>query len=437
MVTLEIAVVVLLTLLNGVFAMSELAVVSSRRTRLQQLSDEGHKGARLALDLQEDPSRFLATVQIGITLIGTLNGAYGGNTLGIRLGTLLDGVPVLTGYGYSIGLVIVISVITWLSLIIGELVPKRLALQHAESIAMLVARPMRALSRATAPLVWLLGVSTSLILRLLRVPEQSANAVTEEEVKSMIAEGTASGVFEPEERRMIEGVLRLSDRTVRSIMTPRLDVMWLDVDDQPDNIRQEIKDSGHSRFPVCRGDFDNVLGIVSARDLLRDQFEGRPLDIRAAMHDALVVHDGTPAMRVLEIFKQSRQQLAVVADEYGTIEGIVTLTDVLEAIAGELPQIGDTDAEADVVRRADGSLLIEGLLAVEEVEAVLHLRSLRDSDGDYHTLAGFILFKLGHIPKAGESFDHDGWRFEVMDMDGRRVDKVLLTPLTFPDPRNL
>lgn len=429
MIYFEIAVIVLLALLNGFFAMSELAVVSARRVRLQQMAEDGSRGASAAIELQEDPSRFLSTVQVGITLVGTVSAAFGGATLGDRLDVWLTRFPGLAPYSSLIAITVVVIPIAYLQLIAGELVPKRFALVYAERIAAAVAPFMRRLSRVAAPVVWFLGASTGLVLRMLRVPEKVENLVTEEEVKSLIAEGTATGVFEPEERRLIEGVMRLTDRTVRSIMTPRLDVVWIDVDDDPEAIRKEIVEAGHSRFPVCRGDFDDVVGIVHTRDLLHAHFAEKPFDIRAAVTDALVVHDGTEAMRMLELFKQSGQQMAVVVDEYGTVEGIVTLTDVLEAIAGEMPDMGAGEEEAGIVRRPDGSFLIEGLLAVEEVETALALKSLKDEDGDYHTLAGFILFKLGHIPTAGEAFDHDGWRFEVVDMDGRRIDKVLATPL--------
>lgn len=426
MVSLELAAVLFLILLNAFFAMSELAVVSARKIRLQQMAEEGRRGAATALALQEEPSRFLSTVQIGITLIGVINGAVGGATLSERLAPVLDAVPMLTGYGETLAFAIVVISITYLSLIIGELVPKRIALNNAEGIAVFAAPIMRGLSRSTAPFVWLLGASTEAMLKLLRIPEKPEQTVTEEEVKSLIAEGTASGVFDPGEKRMIEGVMRLADRTVRSLMTPRPEVMWLDIDDEPENIKREIREAGHSRFPVCRGDFDDVIGILHTKDLLHRLLQGGNFDMRAVVRDALVVHDGTEVMRLLELFKQSGEQLAIVVDEYGTVEGIATLTDVLEGIAGELPDDGGEDS--DIVRRADGSLLIDGMMAVEEVEAHLGLKSLRDEDSGYHTLAGFLLFKLGRIPTAGEYADHDGYRFEVVDMDGRRIDKVLVTP---------
>lgn len=426
MVSLELAAVLFLILLNGFFAMSEMAVVSARKIRLQQMAEEGRRGAAAVLALQEDPSRFLSTVQIGITLIGVINGAVGGATLAERLSPVLEAVPALAGYGETLSIALVVMVITYLSLIVGELVPKRMALNKAEVIACFAAPIMRSLSRATAPLVWLLGASTEAMLKLLRVPERAEQMVTEEEVKSLIAEGTASGVFDPGEKRMIEGVMRLADRTVRSLMTPRPEVMWLDIDDEHENIKREIREAGHSRFPVCRGDFDDVMGVVHTKDLLNSLLQGGNFDLRAVVRDALIVHDGTEVMRLLELFKQSGEHMAIVVDEYGTVEGIATLTDVLEGIAGELPDDGGEDS--DIVRREDGSLLIDGMMAVEEVEAHLGLKSLRDEDSGYHTLAGFLLFKLGRIPTAGEYADHDGYRFEVVDMDGRRIDKVLVSP---------
>jgi len=426
MVSLELAAVLFLILLNGFFAMSEMAVVSARKIRLQQMAEEGRRGAAAVLALQEDPSRFLSTVQIGITLIGVINGAVGGATLAERLSPVLEAIPALAGYGETLSIALVVMIITYLSLIVGELVPKRMALNKAEVIACFAAPIMRSLSHATAPLVWLLGASTEAMLKLLRVPEKAEQMVTEEEVKSLIAEGTASGVFDPGEKRMIEGVMRLADRTVRSLMTPRPEVMWLDIDDEHENIKREIREAGHSRFPVCRGDFDDVMGVVHTKDLLNSLLQGGNFDLRAVVRDALIVHDGTEVMRLLELFKQSGEHMAVVVDEYGTVEGIATLTDVLEGIAGELPDDGGEDS--DIVRREDGSLLIDGMMAVEEVEAHLGLKSLRDEDSGYHTLAGFLLFKLGRIPTAGEYADHDGYRFEVVDMDGRRIDKVLVSP---------
>ena len=422
----EILVIVLLIVVNGFFAMSELAIVSARRARLQLLADGGRgaKGARAALELAENPSHFLSTVQIGITLIGIIAGAYGGATLAERLGGTLNTVPWIAPHGGEVAFALVVAGITYLSLIVGELAPKRLALVNAEGIAVSVAGPMRALSRVALPLAWLLGASTEALLRLLRLPTTREQTVTEEEVKSLIAEGTQSGVFDPAERQMIEGVLRLADRTVRAIMTPRPDVLWLDPDDSPDAIATEIRDGGYSRFPVCKGDMDEVLGIVSTKALLDQTLRGRRLDLRAALVQPLIVHDGTPVLRLLELFKQSTVHMAVVVDEYGSVEGIVTLTDILESIAGELPEAGQ-EADGGVIRREDGSWLVDGMLPVDEVESLVGVPDLK-GEGTYHTLAGFVLERIGHVPTPAENFLWRGHRFEVVDMDGRRIDKVLI-----------
>ena len=422
----ELLVIALLILVNGFFAMSEMAVVSARRARLQQMAEGGGaRGAKAALELAENPSHFLSTVQIGITLIGIVAGAYGGATLAERFAAPLNEVPWIAPHGAEVAFVLVVIVITFLSLIVGELAPKRVALVNAERIAVSVAGPMRWLSRLTLPVVWVLGASTEALLRLLRLPTTRDQTVTEEEVKNLIAEGTQSGVFAPAERQMIEGVLRLADRGVRAIMTPRQDVIWLDLDDGPEAIAVEIRDSGRARFPVCRGSVDEVQGIVSAKTLLDQALSGRPLDLRAAMTEALIVHDGTPVLRLLELFKHAAVQMAVVVDEYGSVEGIVTVTDILESIAGEIPEAGE---EADgAIRREDGSWLVDGMLPVDEVEAIVGLSGLR-GDG-YHTLAGFVLARLGHLPTAAEHFQWRGHRFEVVDMDGRRIDKVLIQRL--------
>ncbi|HYD32159.1 MAG TPA: hemolysin family protein [Azospirillaceae bacterium] len=419
----ELLVILALILLNAFFAMSEMAVVSSRRARLQQMAEDGRRGARAALALTDDPSRFLSTVQVGITLVGVVAGAYGGATLSEPLAAWLAAFPSLEPLAPELAFASVVVAITYLSLIVGELVPKRVALNNAERIAVAVAGPMGILSRSAAPLVWLLGASTEAVLKLLRLPTTTDNMVTEEEVKTLIAEGTQTGVFEPVERQMIEGVLRLSDRTVRSIMTPRPDVQWLDPTDAPDQTRREIAESAYSRYPVCRGDLDNFLGVVKAKDLLDQVLEGEALDLMASLTKPLVVHDGTPVLRLLDLLKQHSQHLAIVVDEYGTVEGIVTLTDILESIAGEMPEPGDGEAAA--VRREDGSWLVDGMTPIDEVEGLIGLKGLK-GDRDFHTLAGFVLANIGHVPLASENFIWQGTRFEVVDMDGRRIDKVLI-----------
>jgi len=421
----ELLVIFLLILLNAFFAMSEMALVSARRARLQQMAEgKGGAGARAALELSEDPSRFLSTVQVGISVTGIVAGAYGGATLAERLGTVLNEVVWIAPYGQPVAFAAVVAAITYFSLIIGELVPKRVALVDAERIAVFVAGPMRTISRVASPVVWLLGVSSDTVLKLLRIPTSREQTVTEEEVKSLIKEGTQSGVFEPAERQMIEGVLHLADRSVRSIMTPRPDLIWLDIADPVEIVGREIRDSGYSRFPVCSGDVDELQGIVSAKALLDQSLKGLAFDLKSALSDPLVVHDGTPVLRLLDLFKQASVHMAVVVDEYGSVEGIVTMTDILEAIAGELPD-HDHAADASAVQREDGSWLVDGMTPIEEVEALVGMKNMK-GEGDFHTLAGFLLDHFGHVPTAAEHFHWNGIRFEVVDMDGRRIDKVMI-----------
>ncbi|HSK41194.1 MAG TPA: hemolysin family protein [Arenibaculum sp.] len=426
MIVVQILVIVLLTVLNGIFAMSELALVSSRRARLEQMAASGSGGARAALRLMADPGRFLSTVQIGITLIGVVAGAYGGATLGIRLGAWLETLPGLAGRGQSLGFGLVIVSITYLSLIVGELVPKRIALKAPERTAAVIARPMLLLSRLTAPLVWLLGTSTDLLLRVLGLQGEREAAVTEDEVRSLITEGTRAGIFVPEEKAMIEGVLRLADRPVRSIMTPRHEVVWLDVEDSADQILAEVRGAGHTRFPVCRGQLDEVIGMVHVRELLDAVIERGTVDLGKIAVTCLVVHDGTPVLKLLDLMKTSGQHLAVAVDEYGGFEGVATLTDILETIAGDLPEPGET-LERQAARRGDGSWLVDGAMPVDEFEDVSGLRGLRDQGG-FHTMAGYVLHQLGRVPAAGDAFERDGTRYEVVDMDGRRIDKLLVVP---------
>src|SRR4051812_27777788 len=350
MLVFQIAIIIALTMLNGVFAMSELAVVSSRKSRLQHMADQGVSGARTALRLIDDPSRFLSTVQIGITMVGVVAGAYGGATLGDRFGSWLSSFPALADYGEGIGGGSVLVLITYLSIVIGELIPKRIALKNPERTASLIARPMRMLSRIAAPFVWLLGSSTDALLRLLGLHGEREATVTEEEVRSMITEGTQAGVFDPREKEMIDGVLRLADRNVRTIMTPRPDVIWLDLGDSQQAIVAEIRAAGHSRFPVCRGELDEVIGIVHVKDLLDYAFQGNRVNLEKVCVKPLVVHDGTPILKLLDVMKKSGIHMAVVVDEYGSVEGLVTITDVLESIAGDLPEPGEA-AERDAIQR--------------------------------------------------------------------------------------
>ena len=430
MVLLEIAVVGFLVLLNGFLAMSEIAVVSSRRGRLRHMAQTGARGARRALKLAEDPTGFLSTVQIGITLVGILAGAYSGATLAGPLGEALAPVPGVGAAADDLALTLVVVAITYLSLIVGELVPKRIALSNAEGIAALVAPFMTALARAAHPAVWFLGLSTDALLRLIGVKPRADSTVTEEEVKSLIAEGADAGIFHPAEKDMIDGVLRLADRSVRSIMVPRPEVVWLDPGDPADAVLDEVRDSGHSRYPVSRGDIDAVIGIVDAKGLLDQMRRTGTLDLAAAAYEPLYVSDATPVLRLLERFKEAGVHMAIVLDEHGSFEGLATPTDVLTAIAGGLPERAD-EQEPEAVRRDDGSWLLDGRMAVHDVERTLELAGM-GTDGSFVTLAGFVLHRLGRIPEAGESFEWRGWRFEVVDLDGRRIDKVLAAPAPAP-----
>lgn len=424
MIWQEILIVLLLVLLNGFFALSELAVVSSRRARLQQHALDRRPGAETAIKLVDDPTNFLSSVQVGITLIAILSGAYGEAALADPFASVLEDLPYIGPHASAAASTIVIVSIAFVSLIMGELVPKRLALSNPEKLACLVARPMLLLSKVAYPIIWLLSAVTDLVLRLFGAPSTEDPRMTEEEVKTLIAEGTEAGIFQQAEKEMIEGVLRVADRTVRSIMTPRPDLIWLDLDDDAETIYETIAQGGHSRFPIARGDVDNIIGIVHAKDLLEYTRKNGALNLKELAHDPIYIHEGTPILKLLESFRAASLHIAVVLDEHGTVQGIVTPTDILAGIAGELPEHEDGD-EPSAVQRADGSWLLDAQMPVHEVERKLELRGLGDSESEYTTLAGFVLDQLGHIPVPGEFFDWKGWRFEVVDLDGRRIDKVL------------
>ena len=427
MVAVEIAVVLALVLLNGFFAMSEMAIVSSRRPRLQQLAQQGDRGARLALSLTEDPSRFLSVVQVGITLIGILAGAFSGATLADKLGHVLNGVPGLAPHGSTVAFALVVIAITYLSLILGELVPKRIALAAPEPIAARVAGPIMVVARIGRPFVHLLSLSTAAVLRLIGVKPRSDASVTEDEVRTVIAEGVEAGSIAPGERLMMERVLSLADRPLRAIMTPRADVWWIDVADPPERIRRDVRESPYSRLVAARdGALDAPLGVVQKKDLLHALLDGRELDARTAIREPLVLPESTSVLRALEAFKRSPVHIAFLVDELGTFEGLVTLNDVLEAIAGTLPEEHEQGTAPRLTRRLDGSWLVDGRAGVDELRETLGLGTL--PEGDYHTAAGLALGALGRVPSEGEHFELAGWRVEVIDMDERRIDKLLFTP---------
>lgn len=423
---LEILVIFLLLILNGIFAMSELALVSSRKVRLQQKAEEGDKSAQTALEMAESPNRFLSTVQIGITLVGIMAGALGGAALAGPLAAELAKIKWLAPYAGGVSFAIVVLVTAYFTLVIGELIPKRLALNNPEKIAIKVARPMRFLSRITSPLVNLLSASTDLGLRLLGITPGNEPPVTEEEIKVLMEQGTLVGVFEAAEQDMIEGVFRLSDRYIDAIMTPRTEIEWLDMEESLDEILADIMNSNHSRFPVGIGTLDNVQGVLRAKDFFESLHHAKPFEIQDLLEPPLFVPDSMSVLKVLGMIKEAGVEEALVLDEYGGLLGMVTLHDMLKAIVGEIPGQGDEN-EPQAVRRDDGSWLLDGLLDIIELKEILEIDELPDEDRiGYQTLGGFFMSQLGSIPAAGSSFEWNGVHFEIMDMDGRRVDKVLV-----------
>jgi putative hemolysin len=428
----DIVIILGLILLNGIFAMSELAVVSSKRIRLEKLSENGSRGARAALQLADSPNRFLSTVQVGITLIGIFNGAFGEASLVERLTPHVAGIPVLAEYAREIALGIVVIGITFASIVLGELVPKRVAMLYPEAVATVIATPMQWLSRIVSPFVKILSVTTEAIMRLLGLHKHKEAAVTEEEITGLIKEGTHAGVFEKTEHDIVTRALRLDDQHLGALMTPRTDLEFIDLNDTIDNNLNKIADSPFSRFPVCRGNRSEVLGIVHAGDLFEQAIRGQAIssvDIERAVKPPLYVPESVSAMGLLEALKKHRTELALVVSEYGEIEGMVTLSDVMGALVGDVSVIDDDEHEADAVQREDGSWLIDGGVSLDRFRDIMEsgVRFPEEANGTYHTLAGFILTQLGHIPEAAEHFEWDEFRFEVMDMDRQRIDRLLVS----------
>ena len=422
MVAVEIAVVVVLVLVNGVLALSELAVISARRSRLQMLADGGNAGAAAALALANNPGRFLSTIQIGITLIGVVAGAFSGATLADRLGDHLETYGLSTRVADGIAFGGVVTAITYLSLIAGELVPKQLALRNPEAIAAVMARPLAFLALVAAPVVFLLDVSSRACLRLLGSQPSPAQVVTEEEIKLLVAEATDAGVVEQVEKEMIAGVMRLGDRPVRAIMTPRHEVDWIDLSAEPEEIRRKIRTSQHTTLPAGHGTVDAVSGVIRTRDMLDAYLDGEDgFDPRTLVRRAPAVPDTADALDVIKTLKREKSQLALVVDEYGSFEGVVSTDDILETIAGEFSE-DRHEARPDAVRREDGTWLVDGAFAIDELAERLQMPL--PGERDYHTVAGFVLAELRRLPNEGDRLSWAGWRLEVIDMDGRRIDKV-------------
>jgi putative hemolysin len=421
----ELAGLLALILANGAFSTSELAIVSARKGRLDALAKTGDRRARAALELADDPNRFLSTVQIGITLIGTLAGAFGGATLAEPLAESLRPLPAIDDSAEPIALGIVVVGITYATLILGELVPKRIALAAPERIARLTAPTLRLLSRITVPLVRLLSGSTNLVLYAIGIRQSSEPPVTDDDVKQMILQGIEHGVFEPVEHDMIRGVLRLGDRRAGVLMTPRSEVVWLDINDSPEEIRRKVTASPHSSFPVCNGSIDDVLGIVRVKDLLALGLSEHAVSLKGHLAIPLFLYEGTRGLKILDTFQKTGHHFAVVLDEYGSVEGVLTLTDLLEAIVGDLPGPGESPGPR-AVPHPDGSWIVDGMLPADALRDHVMHRDL--PPGDYHTVAGFVITQLGHIPAVGASLEWDSYRFTVVDVSANRVHKIRVSP---------
>ena len=422
-ISTELVIIILLAVINGFFAMSEVALLSARKTRLQHLAERGSGRAQNALYLLQDPNNFLSTVQIGITLVGVLSGAFGGATIAEQIAiSIQQHYPALARYSETIGITAVVVIITYLSLILGELVPKRLALNQLERIASLVARPMASLSRIGAPLVALLSASTNTVLWMIRVRRSNTPAVTEEDVRAMIRQATQIGIFEKGEQQIVDRVFEFADHRVTAIMTLRADIEWIDINHPRSAIVEQIRRSNHSRLPVAAGDLDHPMGVLITKDYLAADTN---TDIRDLLRPPIFITEGMPALKLLEQFRKTSMHIALVVDEYGSVQGLVSATDVLEALIGNLPD-GEATEDA-VVQRPDGSWLIDGSLPIDELKGLLKIESIPDERAGFQTAAGLIIHHLGRIPKTADSFEFGGVRMEVVDMDGSRIDKMLVT----------
>jgi putative hemolysin len=425
---LELGIILLLIIINGIFVLSEIALVSSRKARLRQRANEGDRGSQKALELANTPNRFLSTAQIGITFISILAGAFGGATIASEVEARISNIPILAPYSHFVGIVLVVIGISYLSLVLGELVPKRLGMSNPEKVASAIASPISTLSVLLSPVVQVLSISTDVVLKIIRIKPSTELPVTEEEIKLLLDEGTRAGVFEETEQDIVERVFRLSDRRAASLMIPRADVIWLDIEDSSAEIMRKVNDSDYPLFPVCRGGLDDILGVVRSKDMLSCSLRDQSVDLKASLMPPQFIPESMPALKILEQFKQSGLHVALVIDEYGSIQGLVTLKDILEAIVGDMPYI-DKPTEPHATKREDDSWLVDGMLPIDEFKELFNLKSLPEEDsGYYQTIGGFVMMHLGRIPSEGDRFVWKGLRFEVVDMDENRIDKLIINP---------
>lgn len=426
---MDIGLILILIFINGLFAMSEMAIVSSRKARLQKLASERKPGANAALKLHEEPSHFLSTIQVGITSVGILSGALGEDALTTPIYEQLVKIPTLAPYAEGIALTLTVVLITYFSVVIGELFPKRLALLHSESIAVVIARPMSGLARIASPLVWLLSSSGNLLLRIIGAHRPREDSVTNEEIKLLMEMGSEAGVFHASEERLVANVLKLDELRVGAIMTPRQEIVAIDLTAPEDDVKRKIADCRHTRVVVCRDGLENVLGILHRGDLLKSMMEG-VFDIEKTLRPALFVPDSITLTHLLELFREEHADFALIVDEYGEMEGLVALSDVLTAIVGDFPTV-ESELDPDVVQRDDGSWLIDGSVSIARLKSILDINTdFPDEMANvYNTIGGFILFYLERVPHVADNFEYGDWRFEVVDIDGTRIDKVLITSI--------
>jgi putative hemolysin len=423
----EVPLIIFLILLNGFFAMAEIAILYSKKARLQKLANDDNANAKTALELSQHPTQLLSTVQIGITVIGILEGAYGGSKVAESLSKVLATFPLIAPYSGVLGFGIVVGLITFFSLIIGEIVPKRLSLLNPERIAILIAVPMSIISRVASPLVAILSASSEFILGFLHIKQTKETQVSDEEVKLLLREGTQIGVFESAERDIVERTLKLSDKRVNTLMSPRSDIDWLVLGSSVSVMRNKLMKEAHSHYPVCQDSLDSVIGVVKTNDILVEYLKDEKIELQKYLHKPLFVPESMPAYKLLELFKKSGIHMALVIDEYGSIKGLVSLTDVLEEIVGDIPDIDELE-EQEITKHDENSWLVNGVLPIEEFKEFFHVKKIpSEKTGVYHTIGGFVMNKLGKIPITGDKVEWDDFIFEVVDMDGNRIDKILVT----------